>query len=100
MKIDGRPIVTSGTLVIAPGEKAELSLPFGNFALVFNPTASMNVQLSTNPLQIKFDGTDNSLGVSSTFVLPLQNGTAYLSLAVYAIGEGSGAMRILHYTVS
>lgn len=100
MFIDGRPVTASGTLVIAPGVKAELALPFGRFALVFTPAAPLNIQLSTNPLEIRFDGTDNPLGVSSTFDIPLMSGKTHLFLAVYAIGEGTDATRILHYTVS
>lgn len=100
MKINEKPVTASGTLVVAPGAKAELSLPFGNFALEFNPNAPLNIQITTNPLRIRFNGTDNPLGVSSTFTVPLENGAAELALAIYAIGEGSGAMRIIHYTVS
>ena len=100
MFIDGRPVTASGTLVVAPGVKAELNLPFGRFALVFRPESPLNIQLSTNPMQIKFDGTDNPLGVSSTFDVPLLTGTAHLFLAVYTIGEGSAATRVLHFTVS
>lgn len=100
MKINGSAVTASGTLVVAPGARAELTLPFGTFSLEFNPNAPLNIQIATNPLRIKFDGTDNPLGVSSTFSVPLANGTAELALAIYAIGEGSGAMRIIHYTVS
>lgn len=100
MKINGKPVTASGTLVVAPGAKAELTLPFGTFALEFNPGAPLNIQIANNPLRIKFDGTENPLGVSSTFTVPLESGAAELAIAIYAIGEGSDAMRIIHYTVS
>lgn len=100
MFINGRPVTASGTLVVGPGEQAELVLPFGRFSLVFDSAAVPNIRLSVNPMQILFEGTDNPLGLGSTFKLPLTNGTAYLALAVYAMGEGSAATRIIHYTVS
>jgi hypothetical protein len=100
MQIDGRPAQT-GTIVIGAGQAAEISLPWGMFKLVFNPSGSpQNVQLTTNPNRIVFDGTDNALGLSSILTIPLANGqSATLNLAVYAIGEGASADRILHYTV-
>ncbi|WP_143217308.1 hypothetical protein [Acetobacter sp. DsW_063] len=99
--IDGNPVIASGTLVVAAGTQAKLNLPFGLFTLIFNPELPTNIQLSTNPMQIKFDGTDNPLGISSSFNLPLANNvTMRLVLAVYSIGEGSNATRIVHYTVS
>ncbi len=101
MFIDGRPVTATGTIVIGPDEKAELALPFGRFALVFIPAAVANVQLTTSPMQIRFEGTDNPLGLGTTFSLPLSSGkTAKFTLAIYSIGEGSTATRILHYTVS
>lgn len=101
MKINGRP-ATSGTLVIGAGEQAEINLPWGPFALVFNPDVQpMNISLTSNTRQIVFDGTDNSLGLATTLQIPLTNGQrSNLALAVYAIGHGSSATRIVHYTVS
>lgn len=100
MKIDGRTIQSSGTLVIAAGRRAELTLPFGSFELVFRQSSKMNVSISTSPMQIIFDGTDNPLGVSSEFTIPLTTGSVNLFLAVYAIGEAEKASRVLHYTVT
>lgn len=100
MNIDGSPVTASGTLVVPARARAELSLPFGKFELVFRPDAPANMQITTNPMQIKFDGTDNPLGVSSTFTIPLTTGKANLALAVYAIGNGSDTTRVIHYTVS
>lgn len=100
MLINGKAVTASGTLVVAPGVRAELALPFGTFLLVFKPDAPSNIRLTTNPMEIQFDGVDNPLGVSSTFSIPLTNGNADLVFAVYAIGEGSAATRIIHYTVS
>lgn len=100
MEIDGRP-AQWGTIVIGAGQTGAVTLPWGKFTLVFNPdTEPQNVQLTTNPNQIVFDGTDNPLGLTSIVSVPLANGqNATLNLAVYAIGEGAAANRILHYTV-
>ncbi|MCZ7494123.1 hypothetical protein O8B39_06410 [Agrobacterium rhizogenes] len=101
MKINGRP-ATSGTLVIGSDERAELDLPFGTFALVFNPsTLPVNVQMTVNPPKITFNGTDNSLGLGTSLTIPLSGGnSAKLSFAIYAIGDGENATRVLHYTLS
>ncbi|WP_429930704.1 hypothetical protein [Agrobacterium vitis] len=101
MKIDGRKVTAQGTLVIGAGENGELELPFGNFELHFRPQVSpMNIKISGSPLQIVFEGTDSPLGVSASFSLPVGIGTAKLTLAVYCIGEGESATRIIHFTVS
>lgn len=100
MLVDGRPVTKTGTLVLAAGERGQLSLPFGTFALVFKPGPAMNIQLTTNPMQIVFEGTDNPLGVVTNLSIPLQGASANLSIAVYSIGDGPQAGRIVHYTVS
>lgn len=101
MEIDGRP-ATSGTIVIGAEQKSAINLPWGKFELVFNPLNSpQNVQLTTNPMQIIFDGTDNPLGLTTVLKLPLTSGQqATLNIAVYAIGDGSAATRIVHFTVA
>jgi hypothetical protein len=101
MQINGRS-ATFGTIVIGAGQKGTIDLPWGEFELVFNPSNQpQNVQISINPPQIIFDGTDNALGLTSIINLPLSSGQmATLNIAIYAIGEGAGANRILHYTVA
>lgn len=100
MKIDGRQ-AQSGTIVIAHGQNGSLDLPFGTFDLVFNPSNEpQNVQLTSNPPQIVFDGTDNALGLTTVMNVPLVNGrTAILNIAVYAVGDAANTNRIVHYTV-
>lgn len=99
--IDGRS-ASSGTIVIQPGQRGELQFPFGRFELQFNPAKTpANVNLSTGPNRITFDGTDNSLGVTSSFTIPFANGKdAQLTFAVYAIGADNNVTRIVHYTLS
>jgi hypothetical protein len=100
MKINGRQ-AQSGTIVIGEGQKGTLDLPFGTFDLVFNPSNEpQNVQLTSTPPQIVFDGTDNPLGLTTIMNIPLSNGgSAILNLAAYAIGDGNNTNRIVHYTV-
>jgi hypothetical protein len=100
MNIDGNPVTANGTLVVPSSARAELSLPFGKFELIFRPEANLNMRLTTNPMQITFDGTDNPLGVSSTFKIPLTTGSVNLTIAVYALGSGSDTTRVIHFTVS
>ena len=101
MKIDGRQAV-GGTLVVAPGQQGEIQLPWGSFALVFNPLASpQNIRLTSTPPQILFDGTDNPLGIGTTLTVPLVTGQSKnLTLVVYSIGDSTTAYHIVHYTTS
>ncbi|MCZ0964605.1 hypothetical protein [Paracoccus benzoatiresistens] len=61
MMIDGRPVIASGSLVITAGTQATLGLPMGDFALVFNTNGPADVKLTTQPMQIRFDGMDSPL---------------------------------------
>jgi hypothetical protein len=101
MRLDGRP-ATSGTIVIGAGQQGAIELPWGTFDLVFNPDVQpQNVQLIASPPQIVFDGTDNPLGLTSVINIPVASGgSATLNIAVYAIGDGAAANRIVHFTVA
>lgn len=100
MKINGKA-AQSGTLVIGPGQSAELDLPFGSFQLLFNPSIQpQNVQLTTTPPQIVFDGMDNTLGVGTSLTIPLQNGFVTLTIVIHSLGDGSSVYRIINYTVA
>jgi len=101
MQIDGRN-ATSGAIVVGATQQGKLSLPWGAYELIFNPDkAPQNVSMSSSPPQIVFDGTDSALGIAATFNLDLANGAkAVLNLAVYAIGEGPGTTRLVHFTAA
>lgn len=99
MKINGRA-ATSGTIVIGEGQRAEIELPWGSYELIFNPNVQpQNVSLSTSPPQIVFDATDNSLGMVTTFEIPLRNGQRVtLNIAVYTVGSDATLSRLVHYS--
>lgn len=101
MKINGRDAV-SGTIVVGAGERGTLDFPFGSFATIFNPGVSPpEVTLTSNPPTIVFNGTDNPLGLATSLTIPLVSGvTKYLTLMIYAVGDGDEATRVIHYTVS
>lgn len=101
MKVNGKTVLSHGTLVIGPNERGELQLPWGLFALVFKAADVRNIRLTTSPPEITFEGTDTPLGLATTLSVPLSNGqTSTLTIAIYSIGEGSAATRVVHYTVS
>jgi hypothetical protein len=101
MQIDGRPVKANGSLVIGAGESATLDLSFGTFALVFNQAQTPNIQITVNPNQVLFHVPDNPLGMAATFNnIPTTSGPAHMSFVVYTIGDGAGATRLVHYTVS
>ena len=100
MWVDGRS-ASSGTVVVAPGQKAEIQLPFGKFRLAFNPTAPAAITINGAASELVFNGVDNPLGVATTLDIPVNDGTTkHLALALYAIGDGKSATHVLHYTVS
>jgi hypothetical protein len=101
MLIDGRAANT-GTIIVGPGQRAQIALPWGMYSLKFDPFKQpQNVSISVGSQEIVFDGTDNALGIAINFTLPLVNNqTGYLTLVVYAVGDGNSATRIVHYTAS
>ena len=101
MQIDGRA-ATTYTLVVGPGQKAAIDLPFGLYNLIFNSSVtSPSATLSSGSNEIMIDGPDTSLGLAVNFDIPLTTGTtAKLALVVYAIGDSATATRVIHYTLS
>lgn len=101
MKIDGRE-AASGSIIVAPGQTGELTLPWGNVELVFKPdVAPMNIAVAPPGNQIVFEGTDNPVGVAYASTLTFgEQRQLRLSIMVYAVGSGSDVTRLVHYTVS
>lgn len=97
MKINGNP-ASGGTIVIAPGQSAEIDLPIGSVLLDFQ-TDSGASRIEMLGGKIVFFNADNALGSA---VNPTLSGPGFsfrFAAVVYAVGEGENTYRVVHYTV-
>ncbi|USI73171.1 hypothetical protein [Sphingomonas morindae] len=102
MVIDDHAVTASGSLLVAPGERATLNLPFGVFELAFRSTgATPRIDVQLAPRRILFDNADDPPGHAEIITIPRQNGGAVrLRLWVRAIHSERGRFRLIHYTTS
>lgn len=91
---------TSGSVVVGASEKGSIQLPWGIYSLIFSSDGSpMNVMINHDLKTILFNGTDNPLGSAVGLKIPMSDLTVYvLNLAIYTIGEGVNAARIVHFS--
>lgn len=98
MRINGNQVI-SNTIVIAPGDRAEIQLPMGLVEVEFK-TDPGEARLDFENGKIALYNMDNALGSGATpTVTPPGGSPIPLRIALYAIGEGANAIRVLHYTV-
>lgn len=98
MQINGNTVF-NGTIVVAPGEQAAIQLPGGLLAIDFR-TDSGAGRIEFIAGTLVFFNMDNPLGSAATpTITPAGGAPVQLRLALYAIGEGSNAYHVLHYTV-
>ncbi|MFD1483492.1 hypothetical protein [Paracoccus nototheniae] len=100
MKINGSEIISTGTFVISPGQKAELTLPFGDFTIVFNSENISGIMLDMDSKKIYVNDENNSSGIGAAFTIPLYRGQASLSLVVNSIGSEINKTRVINFTYS
>lgn len=98
MRINGNQVI-SNTLVIAPGDQAEIEIPGGLVPIEFRD--------DSEPARITFENgvvviynMDTPMGSGALPTVTIEDGTdVTLRVAVYAMGSGATALRVLHYTI-
>lgn len=96
MKINGNP-VTSGTIVIGPGEQGEISLPIGNLPVEFR-TDGGPTRIDFVAGSMVLFNMSSSIGAAGTPLLATGSTHVPIRVVLYSVGTLPDAYHVLHYT--
>ncbi|WP_066765648.1 hypothetical protein [Sphingobium sp. CCH11-B1] len=97
MLIDGKPVYSSGTLIVPHGRSGAISVDGKIVDVTFSDGPLSAATVGGN---LVFTGFDNPLGTSG--VLPnftVRGAPAEFAFVIYTIGSGAAVTRILHWSV-
>ena len=97
MHFSGSPVLTTGGVVIGPGESPTLDMPWGPMRVVIKPGSPL-VQLIGQTNTLELTGVQADLGAYTALDISLTNGQKR-NLRLFLHTVNGGAM-LLNYTVT